>query len=239
MCLNDVIVVLCRVHDSGNIGATCRALKNSGLSRLRTVKVGAVDETVIQSRAVHAFEVWSSCQHFDSLSAAISDCSLVVGTTRRQGLKRKSLSLQPEEVAQLFLKHPGPAALVFGNERTGLEDSEIIHCTVASHIPAFEAFPSLNLSHAIQIYAYQLFRTLEVPDLQRGHWVPLNNLELESMVKRITDLLALLGFYTRSNREEQERFFHDIFARAGISLREGEYLERIVSRAVYLGLKKH
>jgi tRNA/rRNA methyltransferase/tRNA (cytidine32/uridine32-2'-O)-methyltransferase len=221
-------------------------MKNMGLSRLRLVEPGPLDGEVVRARAVHAAELWEGAETFASLADAAADCTLAVGTTRRRGHRRKSLTLTPAETAAYLKTRPGKAALVFGNERTGLEDRELSLCGLASHIPSDGAFPSLNLSHAVQIYAYELFCALG-PDLARetapalpdfgGRWVPLDRPRLDGLVLSITDSLASLGFYKQPGRAEQEQFFRDIFARAGLTAREGAYLENIFAKAARLGRK--
>ena len=155
-----MVIVLSRPAEAGNVGAVCRAMKNMGLSRLRLVAPTIAEPGVIRARAIHAADVWDKAECFDDLAAAVKDCALVVGTTRRRGRHRKQVTMTPREIAVFLQERPGPAALVFGNERTGLDDGELQHCNVASHISADEVFPSLNLSHAVQIYAYELFQAL-------------------------------------------------------------------------------
>jgi tRNA/rRNA methyltransferase/tRNA (cytidine32/uridine32-2'-O)-methyltransferase len=211
-------------------------MKNMGLSRLRIVSPGPMDDGVIRARAVHAGDVWEKAAYFDSLGSAVADCALVIGTTRRRGQRRKSLTLTPAETATYLRERPGQAALVFGNERTGLEAEELRICNLASHIPADDAFPSLNLSHAVQIYAYELFRALgPAPAAVKGEWVPLERTEVDTLARSVTNSLASLGFYKQPGREEQERFFRDIFSRAGLTPREAAYLEGIFAKAARLG----
>lgn len=195
---------------------------------------------IIQARAVHAFDIWERAETFDTLAAAVKDCALVIGTTRRRGRRRKQVTMTPFETAAFLKEHNGNAALVFGNERTGLEDDELELCNFASHIPVDEAFPSLNLSHAVQIYAYELFKTLAGLEAEtvKGKWVPLAQEATEALVKEISDNLKLLGFYRQAGREEQERFFRDIFSRAAITEREGRYFAGLIARAVRLANQK-
>src|SRR3546814_4712928 len=47
-------------------------------------------------------------------------------------------------------------ALVFGRERTGLENDELQLCHAAVHIPANPDYSSLNLAAALQVLAYEL-----------------------------------------------------------------------------------
>jgi tRNA/rRNA methyltransferase/tRNA (cytidine32/uridine32-2'-O)-methyltransferase len=249
MNLKDAVIVLARPSEPGNVGAVCRAMKNMGLSRLRLAAPLFSDQSaveVIRARAVHAADIWEKARHFATLEEAVADCALVIGITRRMGVRRKAWSLTPSETAARLGDHIGPVALVFGNERTGLEDREIRLCNLTSHIPAADAFPSLNLSHAVQIYAYELFRTL-APDMADaggtadktpGRWVPLDQERLEALSRSLSDSLALLGFYKQPGREDQERFFRDVFSRAGLTQREGQYIADIFAKAARLAKKK-
>jgi tRNA/rRNA methyltransferase/tRNA (cytidine32/uridine32-2'-O)-methyltransferase len=193
-------------------------------------------DAVIRARAVHAADLWEKAETFTSLSMAVKDCSLVIGTTRRRGRRRKRITMTPAELAAFLKNRPGPAALVFGNERTGLEDEELEICNAASHIPADDAFPSLNLSHAVQIYAYELSLALArtEPDAVKGQWVSMDQGRIEELVREITGSLKSLGFYTQVDSAEHERFFRDIFARAGITEGEGRYFGDIIAKAARL-----
>jgi tRNA/rRNA methyltransferase/tRNA (cytidine32/uridine32-2'-O)-methyltransferase len=249
MCLSDIIIILSRPAEAGNIGAVCRAMKNMGLSRLRIAGLSREDlageEGQIRDRAVHAADVWEGAAFFDTLSAAAADCAFLAGTTRRRGQRRKNVSMDPREIAEWFRERPGPAALVFGNERTGLEDRELALCNIASHIPASPSFPSLNLSHAVQIYAYELFRTLGQPDGQgrrapgqvKGAWVPLSRAETDALTAAIAADLESLGFYRHPGREEQAAFIRDLVSRAALSRGEGKYLANIFAKAAALARK--
>jgi tRNA/rRNA methyltransferase/tRNA (cytidine32/uridine32-2'-O)-methyltransferase len=237
-------------------------MKNMGLSRLRiagTVRE-SLDEGTIRARAVHAADIWEGTAFFDTLSAAAADCSLLIGTTRRRGCRRKQASMAPRQLAAWLREKPGPAALVFGNERTGLEEKELDLCGIASHIPVSGVFPSLNLSHAAQIYAYELFLALENrtspggsgiaagetdesagvgtaesgrtgAETVKGAWVPLTHGEAAGLAGSITGILASLGFYRHPGREIQERFLRDLICRAGLTAREGKYLGDIFAKA--------
>jgi tRNA/rRNA methyltransferase/tRNA (cytidine32/uridine32-2'-O)-methyltransferase len=229
-------------------------MKNMGLSRLRLAASpvpgpaasapSAVE--VIRARAVHAADIWENAGHFATLEEAAAGYALVIGVTRRMGSRRKAWSLTPAEAAARIRDHPGPSALVFGNERAGLEDREIRLCNMTSHIPASDAFPSLNLSHAVQIYAYELFRALApdhadaggTADKAPGRWIPLDQERLDALSRSVSGSLAFLGFYKQPGREDQERFFRDIFSRAGVTQREGQYIADIFAKAARLAVKK-
>jgi tRNA/rRNA methyltransferase/tRNA (cytidine32/uridine32-2'-O)-methyltransferase len=239
--LSEVIIVLSRPAESGNVGAVCRAMMNMGLSRLRIVpEDGAeLNEIVIRARAVHAARVWEEAGFFPTLEAALADCSPIIGITRRTGRRRKAHSLAPGETAAFLAERPGPAALVFGNERTGLEDAELDLCSMAAHIPAARAFPSLNLSHAVQVFCYEL-RLKLAPGEERGFrgWIPLGQEDINALVQTLTGSLESLGFYKQGGRAEQESLFRDLFSRVGITRREADYLAGIFSKALRLASGK-
>jgi len=251
MSPSDVVIILCRPAEEGNVGAVCRAMKNMGLSRLRLVlppspphpgdtQILRLDEAAeerITVRAVHGADVWEKAAVFPSLEEAASDCPLVIGTTRRRGRERKQTVMTARETAAFLAGHPGPAALVFGNERTGLDAGELAFCDMASHIPADEAFPSLNLSHAAQIYAYEIHEACAPARPVKGRWTPLSRDRREEILRGITENLSLLGFYRRQGREAQERVLRELFARAALTEGEAAYLSRLVNRAVHLALK--
>jgi tRNA C32,U32 (ribose-2'-O)-methylase TrmJ len=69
----------------------------------------------------------------------------------------------------------------------------------------------------------------------KGQWVPLDQGAIETLVREIMDNLKTLGFYKRLGREEQERFFRDIFSRSAMTEREGRYFVDIIAKAVRLG----
>ncbi|GHV95435.1 tRNA (cytidine/uridine-2'-O-)-methyltransferase TrmJ [Spirochaetia bacterium] len=271
MLLSDIVIILCRVSEPGNVGAVCRAMKNMGLSRLRLVSPapsccpGSPEEGLIRARAVHAGELWDNALFFDTLSEAAADCSLLAGTTRRRGRRRKNITMDPHTLATWLSQRrwektaaaqptaaqpTAPVAVVFGNERTGLEDAELDLCNIASHIPVSDSFPSLNLSHAVQIYAYELSLALSstlpstLPEADgtepggnavKGEWTPLNRAHVDELTGSITNTLAGLGFYKHPGREEQTRFLRDLISRAGLTEKEGRYLKDIFAKAARMG----
>jgi len=233
MYLQDIKIILNRVSESGNVGAVCRVLKNMRLSELRIAAPQPLNHEKILERAVNSHDIWKKARIYNNLADATADCVIIIGTTRRRGHLRKS-SMTPRDLAQWLSGRPGPAAIVFGNERTGLEDAELDLCNAASHIPVSDEQPSLNLSHAVMVYAYEFFMAMEKQQPVKGQWTAMNQTEVSALVDSITDILHSLGFYKFPNREEQARFLRDVISRAGLMEREGEYLKSIFAKAARL-----
>ena len=240
MNLSNVVIILCRPEESRNVGAVCRAMANSGLKTLRIVgKKSDFDEERVRILAIHAAEIWENAEFFDSITNASADCTICAGTTRRRGKKRGKLLL-PEEFAENAAKisKSGKIAVVFGNERTGLEESELDECTMGVTIPSDEGFPSLNLSHAVQIVSYELYRESlhEKKRLSSGS-VAVSLERLGKTVTEIADDLQKIGFFKVTGRPDMEKFWRDVLSRASLSESEAAYIEKVFSKAAGLASK--
>ena len=119
--------------------------------------------------------------------------------------------------------HAGRVAVVFGNERTGLTDDQLDMCTIGVTIPSSEDFGSLNLSHAVQIMCYHLFRCKKNGI---SGYTPLPLERLDKTVKNIADNLQKIGFFKVTGRADMEIFWRSVLARAALSESEAQYIEK-------------
>lgn len=241
MNLSNVVVILSRPEESRNVGAVCRAMANNSLKTLRIVgKKSDFDEERVRILAIHAASIWENAQFFDSITEAAKDCTIIAGTTRRRGKKRGKLLL-PEEFADTAdqISSDGKIAIVFGNERTGLEEEELDECTMGVTIPSSEEFGSLNLSHAVQIISYQIFRkSLEGKNKASRGYTPVSLERLGKTVTEIADNLQKIGFFKVTGRPDMEKFWTDILSRAALSESEAQYIEKIFDKAAGLAGKR-
>lgn len=240
MNLSNVVIILSRPEESRNVGAVCRAMANNSLKTLRIVgKKSVFDEERVRILAIHAASIWENAQFFDSITEAAKDCTIVAGTTRRRGKKRGKLLL-PEEFAETAdsISTDGKIAVVFGNERTGLEEEELDECTMGVTIPSSEEFGSLNLSHAVQIISYQIFRkSMEGKNKVSRGYTPISLERLGKTVSEITDNLQKIGFFKLAGRDDMSKFWTDILSRAALSESEAQYIEKIFDKAAGLASK--
>lgn len=234
MKLDDIYIILCRPDESRNVGSACRAMANMGITNLRIVgKKADYDEEKVKTLAIHAFSIWENAVFFDSIEAATKDCYVSAGTTRRRGKKRKEWLLTPDEFSTKVNDiENGKVAVIFGNERTGLTDEELECCTLGVKIPTDDEFGSLNLSHAVQIICYELYKHLKVPTLTG--YTPITLERLSKTVTSLTDDLKKVGFFSVTGRPEMENFWTSVFARAALSEGEAQYIEKIFNKAAGL-----
>jgi tRNA/rRNA methyltransferase len=219
----DVRIVLVRPRDPRNVGAACRAMKCMGLRTLSIVVDGLLDPTQARTLAHYAADVLDGASLHTDVREAIGDAVLVAGTTRRRGRNRKYFTLFPEQLAQKIASiRTGTVAVLFGNEETGLTDEELSLCNLAVSIPASSEFPSLNLSHAVQVVCYEIHRALKAGHLTP--FTPIGAAAVNDLVTVITGSLESIGFFTQVTPRQMGVYFKDIIARAGLSVNEAKRL---------------
>ena len=153
------IVLVAPEHD-GNIGAVARTMMNFGITDLRVVGRATNWTEETRKRAKNAQYVLDNANNFDSLEAATSDCSLVVGTSGKREHGDKTAMrhfLLPEELPARLSGIQGKSAIVFGPEGKGLLNDQLRLCDLLVTIPTWEGYPILNLSHAVSILCFSWF----------------------------------------------------------------------------------
>ena len=242
MNLKNITVVLDHPDESRNIGAACRAMANNDISDLRIVgKKEDYDIEHIHVLAIHAGAIFDNARFYNSIREATADCAICAGTTRRRGKKRGKLLL-PEEFAKMVsptTDSSARVAIVFGNERTGLTDDQLDECNVGVTIPSSDNFGSLNLSHAVQILCYHMFRQ-NISETQPEYhgFTPLTLDRVDKTVQIITDNMKKIGFFKMPGREDMENFWRSVLSRANLSEGEAQYLEKTFTKMAGLAGKE-
>ncbi len=200
-----------------------------GITDLCIVKESELDLAEGRRAAVHAADVLDDASFCDNIAEAVGDCAVVAGVTRRQGRYRKYFSLMPDELAEHIARNTkARTALLFGNEESGLTDEELERCDLAVHIPSSPLFPSLNLSHAVQIITYEIHRRIQRPALHP--YTPVGRERLTSVVETAVTSLGNIGFFKQVGPEEMGVFLRGILGRAQLSGREAKRIEKIFEK---------
>ena len=157
--------ILVETSHPGNVGSAARALKTMGFDDLRLINPkikNIAKEPEAIALASGAIDLLESSLESDSLSVAVEECSLVLGLTSRDrefgppALDWASArGLIKETVA-----NQGKVTLVFGPERTGLDNDHLTFCTHRVWLDANPQYPSLNLAQALMVCAYTLREVL-------------------------------------------------------------------------------
>lgn len=155
--LDHIQIVLIETSLPANIGSVARAMKTMGLSHLRLVEPKRpLDEDALALSA-GAKDLLENAQTFATFDEAVADCQLVIGTSARLRHLQSSL-IEPRICGELVVKRAeqGKVALVFGRERVGLTNEELLKCHYHLNFPTNPEYSSLNLAMAVQLAAYEV-----------------------------------------------------------------------------------
>jgi len=222
--LSNIRIVMVRPHGSGNIGSVARAMKNVGANELAIVGNARTQSFWARAMAVHGRDILSEAKCFESIRAAIADCTLVIGTTCRAGLYR-SHSQTPREVAPVIAAaaQKDKVALLFGPEDHGLSNKDLEHCQQLITIPTDPEYQSLNVAQAVVICLYEIYLASLAPAQDDG----LDRAKAED-IERLFDIMrnALLkiGFLDSENPEHMLLAFRRIFGRNGLEAKDARIL---------------
>ncbi|MEH2509894.1 tRNA/rRNA methyltransferase [Nitrobacteraceae bacterium AZCC 1564] len=159
--LTGPIVVLVEPQLGENIGMCARAMGNFGLTRLRIVNPrDGWPNMAAQRAAAGADHILNNVELFDTVEAAVADCSLLFATTARAHDQAKPV-VGPEEAARQIVQETaaqGTTAILFGRERWGLMNEEVALANRIITFPVNPGFTSLNLAQAVLLTGYEWFK---------------------------------------------------------------------------------
>ncbi len=214
----NIHIVLVEPQVPGNVGAVARAMKNMGLSRLVLVNPWFRGHPQARYMAHASEDVLDNARVFDSLREAVADSVLVVGTSQR---RRTAVPfVNPKKMAPRVLENTlsGPVSILFGREDRGLLNDEIKLCQLLVTIPSSKAQPSLNLSQAVMVIAYELYSTVHPGASSPLDLAPAE--ELEQMFEHLERSLTTLGFREWNDGENYLKSLRRVFSRTRMERRD-------------------
>lgn len=238
---NQLAVVLVNTSHPGNIGATARAMKNMGLSRLILVQPEDFPSGVAVGRAVSAGDILDNAVVVDSLQEAVADCGLVIGTSARSR-KIPWPMLNPEQCADKIIKNGknNKVALVFGREDAGLNNEELQQCHFHVQIPTAD-FSSLNLASAVLVICYEVHKAaLAVQELPAASedefWdqEKANGEQMEHFYRHLERVMIAIDFHDPENPRQLMQRMRRLFSRIRVDVMEMNILRGILTNIEYM-----
>ncbi|MDB2414852.1 RNA methyltransferase [Rickettsiales bacterium] len=162
-------IILIAPQMGENIGAAARSMLNFGLTDLRIVnpRDGWPNPKAVDM-AKGAKSVIKSAQIFTSLKDATTDIKKLYATTARPRDLVKPV-LTPRKTADEIIfnqNNKNKSAILFGCERSGLDNEAIAVSDAITIVPVSELYTSLNLAQAVTIMCYEWFVTQDAtPDI--------------------------------------------------------------------------
>lgn len=221
-----------------NIGMVARAMLNCGLSDLRLVRPRDGWPSQAANRAASgALDKGVAVETFDTTEAAVADCHFVLATTARPRDMIKDV-YTARGAAQCLCDKAATSktAVLFGAERSGLQNEDIALANGVITIPLNPDFTSLNLAQAVLLIAYEWLMTQdETPD--HGYVTGKTELaaqgDIDNLTGRLIDELDRHGFFRSDDlRPTIERNIVNLFSRLSLTRQDTKTFHGIVSSLI-------
>jgi tRNA (cytidine32/uridine32-2'-O)-methyltransferase len=194
--------ILVEPENPGNVGAVARAMKTSGFKNLILINYSDLDHPELRMMAHRSLDIVKNAKISSSLNEAIGNMRLTVATTMRKRYFKFPF-YNPQELCENFLPVAlhHPIAIVFGRERTGLTNDELLQCQLHSTIKTATQNPALNLSQAVMIYAHTFFLNMNQiePDYKYDY---ATQYEIEKYYEHLLDAIKMVNFVPRDGYDQ-------------------------------------
>ena len=229
--LSRIRVVLSRTSHPGKIGTAARAMKTMGMVSLYLVNPKKPPDAEAEARASGGLDVLRGARVCASLAEALQGTvyALAVSARRRE---LAYVSVDARSAAQLLLAaaREGEVALVFGSEKSGLTNEEILQCGAVAHIPADPGYSSLNLAAAVQVMAYEArLAALGAQPLPAAELAPARHEDVENFYVHLEQSLLASGFLNPANPKRLLPRLRRLFGRARLEQDEVNILRGMLN----------
>ena len=231
------VFILVRPQMAENIGMVARAMMNCALYDLRIVKPR---ENHLSDKAISASsgaaEILEKATVYETLDEAIADMHFVLATTARpRGMTKEvfhpvvAMNKVKERLAQRQ-----KCAVLFGAERTGLENHEIIAADGIIEIPLNPLHCSLNLSQATLLVGYEWIKTTHLGQdnsrQEMGSSQPATKSEVDNFLTHLENELEQKGHFRFFDKQERmKRNLRNIFTRNALTSSEIKTLYGVIN----------
>ncbi|HVN41149.1 MAG TPA: RNA methyltransferase [Steroidobacteraceae bacterium] len=224
-------IVLVGTSHPGNIGSAARAMKTMGFESLCLVAPERFPASEATVMAAGADDVLFRARVLPDVKSAVADCGLVVGTTARtRHLPWRVVEPRAAATEIAAAAHSSEVAILFGAERTGLENDDLQQCHMLLTIPTGTAYASLNLAMAVQVVAYELRLALRERTEEGREGVPLASaLEMETFYAHLEQVLEEVDFRDRTNSGHLMARLRRLFNRTVLDQNEMNILRGILT----------
>ncbi len=201
-------VILIGTQLGENIGTTARAMLNFGLFDLRLVRPKCGWPNVKALKACSgATEVLNKVRLYETTDEATADLERVLATTARPRDLPKPVVTAAEAGRDLRFAMAGgqKAGILFGPERTGLSNDDLIYADAVLSVPLNPSYSSLNLAQAVLLVAYEWFQAGD-PDRPKPSTTqtrrPATKGELQGLLSHVAEELDETNFFRTPDRRQ-------------------------------------
>ena len=232
----DFQIVLVEPSGSINIGFVARSMKNFGFKNLilfnpqceidsdaRKYSMHARQEILEKARVIHLNkdEEITRESYLNKFEKFLEQFDFVIGTSGKtstfRNINRVAYFVDDLDFSSVTPSKKIKIALLFGRESIGLYNEEIDLCDILLKIPTSDDYTALNLSHAISIVLFTIFKKIRV--IRKGNVVTSTREQRETLYGRIWGVLSKLEFKKNVDKKII-RTFKNILGRSFSSMKE-------------------
>ena len=194
-------IILVKPQMGENIGSAARAMLNFGLENMRVVAArdGWPSQSAVAT-ASGAGRVLDQARHFSSFHDAVGDCHFVFATTAR-GRDLTKPVYDPKKAMKIAFEKISDGqkvGIVFGPERAGLENTEVVRSNALITVPVNPNFSSINLAQTVLLLSYEWFLAADIyeenlSNTRKTSVAPI--LEIEKLSEQYENELEKIGFF--------------------------------------------
>jgi tRNA/rRNA methyltransferase len=234
-------IVLVEPQLGENIGACARAMLNCGLDDLRLVRPrdGWPNDKALAAATGASARIVERARLFERTEDAVADLSPLLATTSRN---RELLMpvIGPAEAIADLARAPEQGGVLFGPERTGLHNDDVVLAHAIVEIPLNPEFSSLNLAQAVLLVAYRWYESAlgeggasRTEVVARGDDALASAGELHNFYEHLEQELAAAEFFRVAEKSPgMIQNLRAVFSRARLRRHEVRTLHGVVSALV-------
>lgn len=219
-------IILVRPQMGENIGAAARVMANFSLNDLHIVNPrDGWPNDAGRAMAAHATHIIDNATIYDSVEKAVADCHLLYATSARPRDMQKRVA-DVKQAAKEVNASGQKAGILFGPERSGLTNEELILADALLQIPVDSQYPSLNLAQAVGVVCYELFKG----ELSKNTYDELaSKEEIQHLFNHLEESLEENSFFrTEAIKPKMIQNIRAMFTKAQLTSQEVQTLRGII-----------
>jgi len=213
-------IILLETRKQENLGSVARVMKNFDFDNLVLInpkckigvtafKVSKHAKNILKKAKIKQF---SYLKKYDYL----------IGTTAILGtdynIPRNALAIEKLAIKLNYINKNIKIGLLIGREGSGLNNKEIDMCDILVTIPASKKYPTMNISHALTIILYEIFKTKK--ETSSSHINFATKKEKDIILKFINQILNKMNFTTKEKKQTQKKVWKRVIGKALLTKRE-------------------
>tara|TARA_B100000780_G_scaffold220612_1_gene159658 strand:- start:70 stop:786 length:717 start_codon:yes stop_codon:yes gene_type:complete len=216
-----------------NIGACARAIKNFGFLNLSIVEPrDPWPNTKARMTSVGAYNIIQKAKIYKNVSDAVKNFDLVFATTaRKRDINKKHISIiNFVKVISKYKK--SNIGIMFGPEASGLSNHDLSLSNFIIQIPTSKKLTSLNLSHAVIVICYEIYKSLNFTEFKKEKVLTklTSKNSIKNLIKFLEKMLDKNNFFKPPEKKKSMILnINNIFGRLELSDKELRILFSIFS----------